>query len=114
MSVSAQRNVTILMDGDFSVQMYENAAANTTSPAVVLNTNLQSGTTTLTPPASATGLTILPPSGNVDSITVKGASGDTGIVIHPTDPTSIGIASTNSDVLLTATTTINNVRLVWS
>jgi len=43
-------------------------------------------------------------------VTLKGVNGDTGIVLHPTDPTRIAINSTSAFVLSAAT----NVPVTWA
>ncbi len=79
---------------------------------------LSSGANTITVPTSGsnlpTAVTIIPPAANATSITLKGVTGDTGVRIHNTDPTSIALDSSVTSFVLTAGAGINNVRLVWS
>lgn len=114
MAVTAARTVVVLYTGDIAAQCYEDAADNSASPAQIETVTLAAGANTITPPTSATACTIVPPSGNTSTITLKGVTGDTGVVLHKTDPTSIGINSASDTFVLTAAAEITGVRLIWS
>lgn len=92
------------------------AANNATSPAYDIYVNLASGANTITAPtaATATRCTIIPPSGNAVLLTLKGVTGDTGVPLHKTDPTSFGVDSTLVTFCLTAASTCNGVRIIFS
>ena len=47
---------------------------------------LGNGANTVTVPANANGFLFTPASGNSQTLTLKGVSGDTGIALHPTNP----------------------------
>lgn len=93
-------------------------ATNDTSPADMDLVTLASGANTITPPAGATACTIIFPETNTgddeELVTLKGVSGDTGVVLHPLDPTSIAINNPATTFVLTASGTLAGVRLVWS
>ena len=93
-----------------SVEEFENVAA----PGDVDVQNLSSGANTITPPSGAKGVTIIFPPGNEVLVTLKGVTGDTGIVLHPTAPTSIGLYSASSTFVLTAASALTGIRLIWS
>lgn len=121
MSTTAKRSVTINFEGDFDSDNTFSAADNEVSPAQVTFVDLASGLNTITVPISATtvatlptAVTIIPPVGNTSSITLKGVTGDTGVRIHNTDPTSIALDSSVTTFALTAGAAIKGVRLVWS
>lgn len=117
MSVTSTRKVTIGFSGDYTAEITPSAAANSQSPGDVDIVTLAIGDNTIPPPSGGStprGLTIIPPVGNSTSIKLKGAGGDTGIELHPSDPTSIGLNSVSNNVILNVATQINNVRLVWS
>lgn len=117
MTATAARNINVNYSGDVDANNNFPAASNTTSPATISVINLTNGPTTITPPDGGTtpkGVTIIPPVGNVADITLKGVTGDTGVLLHPTDPTSLGLGSTTGTFVLTATTGITGVRLFWS
>lgn len=118
MSVTATRKVTVAYQGDVKgTQEYE-AASNTSSPGQVQIVDLSSGANTITVPTGGatvpTACTIIPPSGNTTSITLKGVTGDTGVRLHNTDPTSIAVYSSVTSFCLTAGAALTGVRLVWS
>jgi len=118
MAVRATREVIITWDGDVSATNTLEAAANAASPASVEVKALASGANTITVPSSTgvtvTSVTIVPPTGNTTSITLKGVTGDTGIALHLTDPTTIAIASSVTSFVLTTGAAIQAVRLFWS
>lgn len=91
---------------------------NAASPAVIENQSLASGNNTITKPDDAVAVTIKPPDSNIGddevTITLKGVNGDTGIAIHPTAPTSIGLDSTVTSFVLNASDDLDDVRLIWS
>ena len=117
MASSATWTSQLVVTGDMGQQTIPfNAANNPASPVLEQLVNLANGANTFAVPAAGTvvRLTIIPPSGNTTSITAKGVTGDTGIPLHKTDPTSIGIDGGFTQIVLTAGGAINNVRLVWN
>lgn len=117
MSVAAARKVTIAFTGDFVATNEYNAASNTLSPGQVDVYTLATGATTISPPtggSSPKAVTIIPPSTNTIALTLKGIGGDTGVGLHLTDPTSIGLASTTATICLSVASTITGVRLIWT
>jgi len=115
MTVAANRQVNVQLSGS---GLNENnsfpAAENASSPGQSEFKTLASGSNTITVPSGAVSCTIVPPAGNTNSITVKGVTGDTGIRIHNTDPTSIGLHSSVSSFVLAAGTTTAGVFLHWT
>lgn len=117
MSITASRKVTVELSGDIEADNSFSAAVNSASPGVVNIVTLAIGANTITPPAGGTtpkALTIVPPSGNTSTITLKGVTGDTGVVLHSTDPTSIGLNSPTATLVLTASAEIIGVQLIWT
>ncbi len=121
MSTTAKRSVTVNFAGQFDGDNTFDAADNEQSVAQTQFITLVSGLNTITVPGSlttpatiATAVTIIPPAGNTQSITLKGVTGDTGIRLHNTDPTTIALDSSVSTIALTAGADIAGVRLVWS
>lgn len=92
---------------------------NPNSPAVVQAISLISGVNTISATncpaiATAAGVFILPPPANGTTITLKGASGDTGIAISPTAPTMLSLTNPPlSSFVLTTNSTITNLFLIW-
>ena len=118
MAVESTTTVTVRFTGDITAAPLVSAvASNTNSPGQSSVVTLASGANTITPPSGGTapsGVTIVPPSGNTNAITLKGVTGDTGISLHLTNPTHIGLGSTTATFVLTVATTTSGVRLIWS
>lgn len=118
MSTTATRTITIGLSGDVVGTEAFSAAANAASPGgVQAPVTLSSGNNTITVPTGGTtptAVTIIPPVGNTNLITLKGINGDTGVPLHKTDPTSIALDSTCASFVLNAAAQIVGVRLVWN
>jgi hypothetical protein len=117
MSATAKRSTTITYSGDVGGTQELDAADNTDSPAQVQIVTLAIGANTITVPGGGTTptcCTIVKPSDNTTSITLKGVTGDTGIRLHDTDPDSISIDDSVTTFVLTAAAEIIGVRLYWS
>lgn len=118
MASTSRRVVSIALTGDVTTATLTRAATtNTSSPAQTDLVTLASGNNFIPFPtggSSPAGVTITPPAGNTNSITLKGTTADTGLSLHLTDPTSLGLGSTTGTLVLTASSTISGVRLDWS
>lgn len=118
MAVNAARTVTINFTGDVIGDKIFTAVQNITSPGAITIHALISGNNTITVPTSTgttvKGATIIPPSGNIQALTLKGIGGDTGIVISKTDPTSIAFETAPTDFVLNTGGAINGLRIVWT
>ena len=118
MSVNSSRSVIVKMTGDVLFSEEFSAADNAVAPGSVTVHALSTGNNTITVP-SATGITvkgatIIPPSGNTASLILKGVSGDTGITLSNTDPTSIAFETAPANFVLVAGAAINGLRIIWS
>jgi hypothetical protein len=115
MAVSSTRQTAIAMTGDITYSQTFSAATNASAPGEIQLIDLSSGANTITPPSSATkGVTIVPPSSNTQTLTLKGVTGDTGIPLSKTDPTSLGLLSGAATFVLTAGGAITGMRLIWT
>lgn len=117
MAATSTRSIQVVFSSDVVGSNTFSAASNVVSPAAIEVKTLASGANTITPPAGGTtpkACTIVPPSGNTVAITLKGVTGDTGIALHKTDPTSIALDSPTATFVLTAGAELAGVRLVWS
>lgn len=117
MATTANRRVIVELTGDINAVNSFAAAANALSPGVINIVTLAIGANTITPPTGGStpkSLTIIPPAGNVATLTLKGVSGDTGVVLHVTDPTSIGLNSPTDTLVLDASAEITGVQLIWT
>lgn len=113
MAVTSNRSVTITFSGDVEFSQIFEADPSSSGSGNIVKQNLVNGANTITPPTNAIAVTIIPPEGNATSITLKGVTGDTGIVLHLTDPTSIGLGSA-STFCLTAGSAITGIRLIYN
>lgn len=117
MAVAATRTQTITYTGDVQGSETVSAAVNASSPGSVTLHTLSSGANTITAPtggSTPTACTILPPTGNIQTLILKGVTGDTGIALHLTDPSTIALASSVTTFCLTAGGTITGLRIFWS
>ena len=118
MSTTSSRTVQIQFSGDTTFELIQSALDNSASPAQSDIITLNTGANTITAPVVSgivvTALTIIPPSGNANSMTLKGVSGDSGIPMHLTDPTTIALGSGFSSLVINAAASIIGVRLIWS
>ena len=117
MSLTSKRRVTVIMTGDFEFAEQFSAAENESAPGQAEIVTLASGANTITVPgggSTVTGCTILPPAANTTNITLKGVTGDTGVQLHDSGPTSLGIDPGVTSFCLTAAAEIIGVRLIWT
>lgn len=117
MAATSTRKTTIVFTGDVTGTYLLEAATNTDAAASIEVKTLDSGANTITVPTAGTvptSCTIVPPSNNDTSITLKGVTGDTGVRIHNTDPTTIAIDDSVTTFCLTAAAEITGVRLFWT
>lgn len=117
MAVTAARTVLINYTGDVTGSLALAAASNASSPGSVEIKTLASGANTITLPtggSTVVACTIVPPTANTTAITLKSVTGDTGIRLHNTDPTTVTFHTTETSFCLTAGSTITGVRLYWS
>jgi hypothetical protein len=114
---TAARKVTIVYSGVVDGTQEIAAGTNTSSPAVVEIKTLASGPNTITVPTSGfvpTAATIVPPGDNETALTLKGVTGDTGVRLHDTDPTTIALDDSVTTFCLTAAAEMIGVRIYWS
>ncbi len=117
MAVTAIRKTTITFSGDFIATEQYSAALNSASPGTRDIVTLASGANTITPPAGGSipkAVTIIPPTGNIVTITLKGVTGDTGVLLHLTDPTTIALGSAVATFVLTTSNILTGLVLVWT
>lgn len=118
MAVNAIRSVTINLTGDVISDKIYSAAQNAVSPGSITIHALTSGNNTITVPSmtgvTVKGATIVPPAGNLETVTLKGIAGDTGIAISKTDPTSIAFETAPANFVLNVSAAINGLRIIWT
>lgn len=101
-------SVTGLASGTKSVDVTITAGASAPDETDQLTIN---GFQALTVPTGATAVLIIPPSANTNALTLKGVSGDTGILISKTQPTLVTLGTAPSIGILTAAST--TINFVW-
>jgi hypothetical protein len=117
MAVTSTRQTTITFSGDINASVLFNAANNTAAPGDVDVLTLAAGANTVTLPTGGStpkGATIVPPPGNTQAITLKGVAGDTGIVLHKTDPSTITFDTPPANFVLSAAGTVTGLRIIWT
>ena len=115
MSVTSNRVIGIELTGGVNApNLSYSAAENASSPGQITSNALATGINSISVPVGAVGMTIVPPAGNIVSIILKGVAGDTGIYLHPTDPTSIGIVRASSPTVVLTVSGNVTVRIIWT
>ncbi len=115
MSVTSNRVVGIQFTGDVDApNLAYSAAANISSPGEIDSVLLALGANTISVPAGAVAVTIIPPAGNTATVILKGVVGDSGVYLHLTDPTSLGIYRAGSSTFVLTVSANITVRLIWS
>lgn len=117
MARTSRRSINIIFAGDLVSNNTYSAAENTVSPGDIDIVTLVVGFNLITPPTGGKtpkACTIVPPAGNVNAMTLKGITGDTGIPLHLTDPTSIGLGAPAGTFGITVTVEIVGAQLIWS
>jgi hypothetical protein len=117
MSTASARVGTITFTGDVTATQTNAALQNPASPGVSQLISLAVGANTITAPAGGAtpvAVTIVPPAGNVQPITLKGVTGDIGILLHPTDPSTIALGAGVVSFVLNAGGAVAGLRLIWS
>lgn len=117
MATTATRYQSITFTEDITGTEKTVATSNTASPGSITIHTLSAGANTITVPTAGTVptcATIVPPSGNTQSITIKGVTGDTGVRLHNTGFTALSLDSSVTTFCLTAGGTITGLRIIWS
>jgi hypothetical protein len=117
MSTQSVRTQTITLTGDVTATQSVSALMNPASPGVNELKSLVTGPNAINVPtggATAVAVTIVPPAGNTVAMTLQGVGGDAGILLHPTDPSTLALGATVSTFVITAAGPITGVRFIWS
>lgn len=118
MATTSSHSIVVTFTGDTQAVEPVAIANNVASPGQPgVYVNLASGANTISVPTAggvtAVGVWIIPPSGNAQTLTLKGVTGDTGVGLHPTNPAFVSLASGASSFVITAGGTVTGVRLIW-
>jgi hypothetical protein len=118
MAITSRRTIQVVLTGDVSYSQNFAAASNATSPGASEVYTLASGNNAISVPEPSgflvTGVTIIPPSGNTAVLTIKGVNGDTGFALHPTDPSSFGIAAATTSFVINASAGVAGLRIIFT
>lgn len=112
-TVVTSTTVSLSGDGWGGAPLFSESVSNLSgsTPDSVL---LAGGFNSIPVPATALGVTIVPPPGSVVTLTLKGITGDTGIPIDPINSTRLKfIAGQNATFGITASAPVT-VGLIWS
>jgi hypothetical protein len=107
-SLAVAGTITGLPSGTATIAL---TLANATASGQELFTTLASGANSITVPSGTKWVIIVPPAGNSTTLTFKGVTGDTGVVLHPTEPAIISLASSVSTFCLTASALMTSPTL---
>ncbi len=118
MSITALVTNYIKFSGDQESELAWSSGDLEDSPAIQELHSLTSGNNTLTVPDvedfTIHGVAIVPPAGNIIEITLKGASGDTGISLSETGVSLLRFPSTPpTEIVLNVSDDLAGMRLVW-
>lgn len=111
--IISNRRIINEFSGDFVLTAINAATEYEDAPGDISSPSLLTGNNTITPPDNAEGVTIIMPADNEVLVILKGANGDVGVELHLTDPTSLGLNSTDSFVL-NVSDNISGIKLIWS
>ena len=118
MAATANRSEIITFTGDVTARITLVATENTASPADIQLLTLASGANTITLPTGGSTVksaTLVPPTSNSQTITLKGVTGDTGIALSKTQPTVVTFDTTPATTfVLTAGGTVTGLRIIWT
>lgn len=116
MATTSGRYLVLTLTGDIAWSEQFTGQNNAVSPAQSEVKDLASGANTITPPtgggSTPTGVLIIPPSTNSQTLTAKGVIGDTGIPLSKTDFSFLSLGGTGTFVLTTGGA-ISGVRFIW-
>ena len=116
MSTISMRSIHIVSTGDVCASNSLMALPNPNAPGDIDVVRLAIGDNVITVPTGGTtpkAVSIVKPPGNTTTIKLKGVIGDVGVVLHPTDPDSISLDTSQASFVLNATAQVD-VRLHWS
>jgi len=117
MAVASTRQIIITSIGDsLNNNVTTPIASNAVAPGDTDVFSLTTGFNSIPFPTGGTtvkGATIIPPPANAQTITLKGITGDTGIPLHKTEPTSIALENPSA-FGLTVGGNIDGLRVVWT
>lgn len=99
-------SIGVTISGDGTTTTYVPPASPLTNNAAPsggpIRQALAAGTNTLIPPATATGLLIVPDKAGIVAMTLQGAAADIGIILSRNRPTFIAFEAPGANILINA------------
>lgn len=118
MAVTSTRTGAIQFAGDITASISLAPVSNTLAPGDIDILSLTTGANTITLPTGGStpkGAVIIPPPGNTQALTLKGVAGDTGILLHKTEPAIITFDNPPpANFVINAAAVVNGLRIVWT
>lgn len=118
MTLVSNRNVQIEFSGAVQSSVVQSALENAVSVGNQIITDLASGDNTITIPVVTdgicTGVTIILPSANTVLVILKGDAADVGVALNLVDPSSFGIDTTVTEIILNAADDLPGVIIIFS
>lgn len=118
--ITSTRTMVVTLRGDgIDTTITSLAAINTTAPGDSWILDAFTGDEVITVPkvvgvSVPTAVTIVPPIGNTQLLKLKKVAGDTGVLIHKTDPTCIALDPTETSFIINSGGAVTGLRIIWS
>lgn len=84
----------------------------TSTAGTIRDLNLATGSNSVTIPSGSEGIIFVPPSTNTVALTLKGVTGDTGVLLHATNPSIIAVSSSTTVCVISAATIVSNCQVI--
>lgn len=84
----------------------------TSTGGSIQHVNLATGSNSISIPSGSEGIIFVPPSTNTAALTLKGVTGDTGILLHATNPSIIAVSSSTTVCVVSAATIVSNCQVI--
>ena len=114
MSTLSNAQLTLSFTGDAAFSLQVNATPNPTSPGSTQLTNMSTGFNIIAVPPGSTRVSIFKPAGNTVQMTLKGITGDTGLLLGLADFDSFSLPVGATTLGITCAAGINGVRFTWN
>lgn len=112
MSVSATNTYSVALTGDVQGALTIPGFNNATSPGQRQTVALAAGANTITPPTGTRLVVLVPPTNSVNSKTLKGITGDTGVPLDPAGTTILPFSASPGTFVITSGGT-ETVTFYW-
>lgn len=107
-----RRIISGAFGGFAAATIRDDTLVNSGSPLKVETMDLAAGWNALTAPTGAKMVSIIPPSDNAETLTLKGVTGDTGVPLDPVGGADLTLAASPT-IGLAAGDTVTGVQVIW-